>query len=51
LEEEIGDLLAMVDVLVELGYVNDSNLNQARINKKEKLKKWSGIYLPDEALL
>ena len=48
LEEEVGDFLAMVDVLVELGYLNDSNLNKARMNKKEKLKKWSGIYAPEE---
>ena len=35
-------------IIVELGYLNDSNLNKARINKKEKLKKWSGIYAPEE---
>lgn len=44
LEDEIGDLLAMVDILVENGVISDGNLNQARINKKEKLKTWSNIY-------
>ena len=44
METEIGDVLAMIDILIEHGYVSDSNVNGARINKKEKLKKWSNIY-------
>ena len=43
LEEEIGDLLAMVDILVEKCIISDSNLNQARKTKREKLKQWSSI--------
>jgi NTP pyrophosphatase (non-canonical NTP hydrolase) len=43
LEEEIGDLLTMIDILVEKCILSDNNINQARINKKEKLKKWSDI--------
>jgi NTP pyrophosphatase (non-canonical NTP hydrolase) len=43
LEEEVGDLLAMVDIMVEKCIISDSNINQARIAKKEKLKKWSNI--------
>ena len=44
LEEELGDLLAMVDILIELGVVNESSLQQAEVAKIEKLKKWSNIY-------
>lgn len=44
LEEEIGDLLCMIDVLVEQCVISDSNINGARQNKKEKLKIWSNIY-------
>lgn len=44
LEEELGDLLAMVDILVESCFISDSNLNQAREAKKDKLKLWSKIY-------
>lgn len=44
LEEEIGDLLAMIDILVASTFLSDSNLNRALVNKKEKLKKWSSIY-------
>jgi len=44
LEEEVGDLLAMIDILIERCYLSDTLVNAARINKKEKLKKWSGIF-------
>lgn len=44
LEEEIGDLLAMIDILIERAYLSDSFVNIARKNKKEKLKKWSSIF-------
>ena len=44
METEIGDVLAMIDILMESGYVSDWNINEARQNKKEKLKKWSSIY-------
>ena len=44
LESEIGDVLAMIDILVERCYISDSNINQAKINKKEKLKEWSTLY-------
>jgi NTP pyrophosphatase (non-canonical NTP hydrolase) len=44
LEEELGDMLAMIDILLELGIVNSSALEQAKQNKKYKLKKWSTIY-------
>ena len=39
LESEIGDVLAMIDILVERCYISDSNINQAKINKKEKVVK------------
>ena len=44
LEEEIGDLLAMIDIMVEKCIISDSNINAARQAKKEKLKIWSNIY-------
>ena len=44
LEEEVGDLLAMIDIMVEKCIISDSNINEARIAKKEKLKVWSNIY-------
>ena len=43
LEEEIGDLLAMVDILLINNMVNWGNLHRAKRAKIEKLKKWSSI--------
>jgi hypothetical protein len=44
LENEIGDVLAMVDLLVEQGIISSANLELAKHCKKEKLKQWSGIF-------
>jgi NTP pyrophosphatase (non-canonical NTP hydrolase) len=44
LEEELGDLLAMVDIMKEMGIVSWGNLEVAKQAKIEKLKKWSTIY-------
>ena len=44
LEEEVGDLLAMIDILIQKAYLSDTYVNAARINKKNKLLKWSKIF-------
>ena len=44
LEEELGDMLAMIDILLEKKVVSMNNLETAKIAKIEKLKKWSSIY-------
>jgi len=44
LEEEVGDLLCMVDLMIETGILSDSNVNAARHGKREKLKTWSSIF-------
>jgi NTP pyrophosphatase (non-canonical NTP hydrolase) len=49
LEEEIGDLLAMIEILIRRAIISDSNVNEARIQKMEKLKKWSKIKLESHA--
>ena len=43
LEEETGDLLAMIDIMIEKCIISDTNVNGARIAKREKLKTWSSI--------
>jgi NTP pyrophosphatase (non-canonical NTP hydrolase) len=43
LEEEIGDLLCMVDILIEKCIISDEEVNIARKKKREKLKQWSAI--------
>ena len=47
LEEEVGDVLAMIDILLEKGVISQSNLDIAKQAKKDKLKKWSNIYDTD----
>ena len=44
LEEELGDMLAMIDILIDKGIVSSDHLVFAKIAKIEKLKKWSTIY-------
>jgi kynurenine formamidase len=44
LEREVGDVLAMIDILIEQNVLNILDLNKAKIEKKEKLKKWSNIF-------
>jgi NTP pyrophosphatase (non-canonical NTP hydrolase) len=44
LEEEVGDLLCMIDIMVENGIISDEKLNKARNHKRQKLKTWSSIF-------
>jgi NTP pyrophosphatase (non-canonical NTP hydrolase) len=44
LEMEVGQLLCMVDILVEQGVLDATNVRQARSYKREKLKEWSSIF-------
>jgi hypothetical protein len=44
LEMEIGDVLCLVDFLLEQGILDQGRLDVAKENKKNKLKQWSTIY-------
>ena len=43
LEEEVGDLLCMIEMMVEKNIIDGKAVAQAGIKKKEKLAKWSNI--------
>jgi NTP pyrophosphatase (non-canonical NTP hydrolase) len=43
LEEEIGDLMCMVDLMREQGMIDWAEVIEHSDNKREKLKKWSNI--------
>jgi NTP pyrophosphatase (non-canonical NTP hydrolase) len=43
LEEELGDLMAMIDILQSMDIVSYTNIEIASKAKIEKLKKWSNI--------
>jgi len=44
LEMEIGDVLAIIDILLEQKLINQDKLDAAKQTKKSKLKQWSKIY-------
>jgi NTP pyrophosphatase (non-canonical NTP hydrolase) len=44
LEEEIGDLLAMIEILENESIISRTGVIQAKIAKIDKLKQWSNIY-------
>ena len=44
LEEELGDLIAMIDILTRNGIVDSANIEMAATAKIEKLKQWSKIF-------
>jgi NTP pyrophosphatase (non-canonical NTP hydrolase) len=43
LEEELGDLYAMIEILQEMDVISWNKIEQAAEAKREKLKKWSTI--------
>ena len=43
LEQEIGDLLCLVDILYEKGIISQSMVEASSEYKREKLQKWSNI--------
>jgi NTP pyrophosphatase (non-canonical NTP hydrolase) len=48
LEEELGDMEAMLEILMEMGIVSWGNVTVAKRAKIEKLKKWSNIFKDSE---
>ena len=44
LESEVGDLLCMIDLMIDHGLVNAERVTAGRLAKIDKLKKYSGIY-------
>lgn len=48
LEEEIGDLMAMIKIAVDHGILSKEAIEQAAINKIEKLRQWSTIFKEEE---
>jgi NTP pyrophosphatase (non-canonical NTP hydrolase) len=44
LEEEIGDLMCMIDLLIDHGVVSEAAVMTAKQEKYHKLQQWSGIF-------
>ena len=47
LQDEIGDLMCMVELLKEQGIVTDTQIAKRMEVKREKLKKWSSLFSED----
>lgn len=47
LEEELGDVVAMITLLEMMGIVDQYKIEKAKLAKFEKLKQWSTIYEQD----
>ena len=48
LEEELGDMQAMIEILMEMNVASWGNVTVAKRAKIEKLKKWSNIFKNSE---
>jgi len=44
LEEELGDLMAMLNIMCDKGLVSSDKIEEAARAKVQKLKQWSNIY-------
>jgi hypothetical protein len=44
LEIEVGDVLALIDILVEQGVLDTDRLAVAKANKRIKLHQWSNLF-------
>jgi NTP pyrophosphatase (non-canonical NTP hydrolase) len=48
LEEELGDLQCMIDLMISERLINQEKMWSAHGRKMEKLKKWSNIFTKEE---
>lgn len=50
LSQEAGDVLCMIELMVENNIVSQEDLNLAKSLKREKLKTWSNIFKTNETI-
>jgi NTP pyrophosphatase (non-canonical NTP hydrolase) len=48
LEEEVGDLLCMIRLMMDQGIIDENNVNAASIQKRIKLERWSNVFVDGE---
>jgi NTP pyrophosphatase (non-canonical NTP hydrolase) len=44
LTEEVGDLMCMIDLMIEKNIVDDMSVHKAALDKRIKLQQWSNIF-------
>jgi NTP pyrophosphatase (non-canonical NTP hydrolase) len=50
LEEEIGDLMCMIELMQEYGIISATNVLNANVKKRLKLRKWSSVFNEETAI-
>jgi len=50
LTEELGDLLCMIELMMQLKIVNESAVYRASLEKRNKLERWSNIFEKESEL-
>ena len=50
LEEEVGDLLCMIQLMMHQGVIDENNVNAASIQKRIKLERWSNVFNKETAI-
>ena len=48
LQEELGDLLAMIEIVTIKYKLSPDTIEEAKLNKINKLKRWSKIFIENE---
>jgi NTP pyrophosphatase (non-canonical NTP hydrolase) len=51
LTEEVGDLLCMIELMIEKNILNETSVHNAAIQKRVKLEKWSDIFDTKKTIL
>ena len=51
LTEETGDLFCMIELMIETGMIDRSEMLHAAGNKRQKLLKWSTIFAKEQAVV
>lgn len=50
LEEELGDLVCMIEMMMQRGIVDQDVVYGNALKKKDKLEKWSGVFKEEKVL-
>jgi len=50
LEEEVGDLLCMIRLMMNQGMVDENNVHKASVQKQIKLERWSNVFSKETAV-
>ena len=50
LEEETGDLVCMIEMMMQRGIIDQDTVYSNALKKRDKLEKWSGVFKEEKVL-